>query len=215
MQRVCKQCRSMFIISESEEAFFKEKNLNMPKRCKACREANKLGIPRNDYNPVNPIRTNTRSNYSGNYYSGNYYSGNHNSSKNHSGNNSLFFKMLAVFAVVVIAIIAESQAKPFTLNQPADSGYVVGSNLTFRDEQSRLDHYYKHGEGMGYGSAEEYEAAAAAVVGNAATLHKNQASDGDDAYYLARTNEFVVVSTDGFIRTYFLPSDGIAYYNRQ
>ena len=29
------------------------------------------------------------------------------------------------------------------------------------------------------------------------------------------TNEFVVVSTDGYIRTYFNPSDGIDYFNRQ
>ena len=28
-------------------------------------------------------------------------------------------------------------------------------------------------------------------------------------------DEFVIVSTDGYIRTYFKPEDGIAYYNRQ
>ena len=39
--------------------------------------------------------------------------------------------------------------------------------------------------------------------------------DGDDVYYIQDTNEFVVVSTDGYIRTYFNPDDGIDYYNRQ
>ena len=29
------------------------------------------------------------------------------------------------------------------------------------------------------------------------------------------TNEFVIVSTDGYIRTYFKPSDGIEYFKRQ
>ena len=64
-------------------------------------------------------------------------------------------------------------------------------------------------------SAEEYEAAASAVVNNPESLHKTEAEDGDDVYYLEETNEFVVVSTDGYIRTYFLPDGGKAYFDRQ
>lgn len=37
----------------------------------------------------------------------------------------------------------------------------------------------------------------------------------DDVYYLESTNEFVIVATDGYIRTYFKPDDGKAYYDRQ
>lgn len=36
-----------------------------------------------------------------------------------------------------------------------------------------------------------------------------------DVYYVESTNEFVIVSTDGYIRTYFKPDAGISYYNRQ
>ena len=68
---------------------------------------------------------------------------------------------------------------------------------------------------MGYQTAEEYQYGAIAVVNNPASLHKLEAEDGDDVYYLESTNEFVVVSTDGYIRTYFIPNDGIEYYNRQ
>ena len=32
---------------------------------------------------------------------------------------------------------------------------------------------------------------------------------------LTATNEFVVVSTDGYIRTYFKPDSGLRYYNKQ
>lgn len=46
-------------------------------------------------------------------------------------------------------------------------------------------------------------------------LHKLEAEDGDDVYYLEATNEFVIVSTDGYIRTYFYPSDGKEYFDRQ
>ncbi len=68
---------------------------------------------------------------------------------------------------------------------------------------------------MGFASAKEYEQAAAAVVVNPEALHKTEAEDGDDVYYLESTNEFVIVSTDGYLRTYFNPSGGKAYYDSQ
>ncbi len=68
---------------------------------------------------------------------------------------------------------------------------------------------------MGFDSAKAYEAAANQVIQNPDVLHKLEAEDGDDVYYLEATNEFVVVSTDGYIRTYFNPDSGIDYFNRQ
>ena len=68
---------------------------------------------------------------------------------------------------------------------------------------------------MGFDSAKEYEAAAAAVVNNPDALHKTEKEDGDDVYYVEETNEFVIVSQDGYIRTYFLPSGGKKYYDKQ
>jgi pyocin large subunit-like protein len=97
----------------------------------------------------------------------------------------------------------------------ADSKNTSASNLTFRNENLLNSHYEKHGKDMGFSSAKEYEKAAAAVVANSSALHKKEAEDGDDVYYIESTNEFVIVSTDGYIRTYFNPDAGIAYYNRQ
>ncbi|MBQ9233802.1 MAG: hypothetical protein IJ167_07195, partial [Lachnospiraceae bacterium] len=87
--------------------------------------------------------------------------------------------------------------------------------LKFRNANRLNEHYEKHGIEMGFSSAEEYEAAAKKVVLNKDSLHKLEEEDGDDVYYLEISNEFVVVSPDGYIRTYFNPSDGIDYYNRQ
>lgn len=89
------------------------------------------------------------------------------------------------------------------------------ADLKFRSKKLLNQHYEKHGVEMGFASAEEYEAAAAAVVANPNALHKTEQEDGDDVYYLEETNEFVIVSTDGYIRTYFLPSAGKKYYDRQ
>ncbi len=85
----------------------------------------------------------------------------------------------------------------------------------FRSKKLLNEHYEKHGEEMGFASAQEYEAAASAVVTNPDSLHKTEQEDGDDVYYLEATNEFVIVSKDGYLRTYFLPSAGKKYYDRQ
>jgi pyocin large subunit-like protein len=85
----------------------------------------------------------------------------------------------------------------------------------FRSKKLLNEHYEKHGEEMGFASAQEYEAAASAVVTNPDSLHKTEKEDGDDVYYLEATNEFVIVSKDGYLRTYFLPSAGKKYYDRQ
>lgn len=68
---------------------------------------------------------------------------------------------------------------------------------------------------MGFATKEDYLAAANAVINSPNALHKLEAEDGDDIYYLEATNEFVIVSTDGYIRTYFQPSDGRDYFDRQ
>lgn len=87
--------------------------------------------------------------------------------------------------------------------------------LKFRNSKLLNQHYEKHGKEMGFSSAEEYENAAAAVPLHPDVLHKTEKEDGDDVYYIEATNEFVVVSTDGYIRTYFLPDSGKSYYDRQ
>lgn len=85
--------------------------------------------------------------------------------------------------------------------------------LTFRSEEKLQSHYEKHGVQMGFSSAEDYLAAANAVVSNPEALHKLESEDGDDVYYLESTGEFVVVSQKGYIRTYYLADKD--YYDRQ
>ncbi len=86
---------------------------------------------------------------------------------------------------------------------------------SFRNQRLLDQHYEKHGIEMGFATIEEYVAAANAVINHPDVLHKQEAEDNDDVYFLEATNEFVVVSTDGYIRTYFIASGGIDYYNRQ
>lgn len=142
------------------------------------------------------------------------------------------YRMCAVLAVVLIVmntagcgvellddadktIVNEIQTQYHTDSQTGTKAADVSVQLTFRTARLLEEHYQKHGRDMGFANAEEYQSAAAAVVKNPSALHKTEAEDGDDVYYIESTNEFVVVSTDGYIRTYFKPDSGIRYYNRQ
>ena len=108
--------------------------------------------------------------------------------------------------------VTESLTEEVT-ESPAD--YDDETAYVFRNSKLLNDHYKKHGEEMGFASAEEYEEAASAVVNSPDALHKKEKDDNDDVYYIEETNEFVVVSSDGYLRTYFLPDKGKAYYDRQ
>ena len=85
----------------------------------------------------------------------------------------------------------------------------------FQNENLLESHYEKHGIEMGFSSSEEYESSASDVVNDPESLHKTEKEDGDDVYYKEDTNEFVVVSTDGYVRTYFNPDAGKKYFDRQ
>lgn len=89
-----------------------------------------------------------------------------------------------------------------------------GVTYNFRSEKYLTDHFEKHKDEFDYNNAQEYLEGANRVINDPNALHKLEAEDGDDVYYLEATNELVIVSTDGYIRTYFKPSDGIKYFNR-
>lgn len=92
---------------------------------------------------------------------------------------------------------------------------TAGTQYVFRSEKLLQEHYEKHGIEMGFASASEYQKAASSVAADPSALHKLEAEDGDDVYYLEESNDFVIVSTDGYIRTYFRPDRGRAYFDRQ
>lgn len=95
----------------------------------------------------------------------------------------------------------------------ADTAAIAESHLTFRNNRALEQHFEKHGDEVGCSTEEDYLAAANAVIANPAALHKLEAEDGDDVYFLEDTGEFVVVSPQGYIRTYFITDRD--YYNRQ
>lgn len=200
MKRTCKQCGKEFVLSQSEIDFYKSKNLSIPKRCKECREANKQA----------------RGNISSSNTKSTSYTNNQ-SSNNTNQSSSALTKLLTVAGIILLAVFGAWSHFSGGNDNNVNSAYSssLSSGVSFRNADLLNEHYQKHGVEMGFSSATDYENAARNVVNNSQSLHKNEAEDGDDVYYLESTNEFVIVSTDGYIRTYFKPNDGIDYYNRQ
>ena len=112
------------------------------------------------------------------------------------------------------AVDTKTDSEAAAADDTADSE-EAGEAYTFRTPELRLSHFTKHGIDMGFTTQEAYEEAASRVVNNPNALHKTEAEDGDDVYYIEDTNEFVVLSTDGYIRTYFNPDNGKAYFDKQ
>ncbi len=180
----CKQCGKVFELSEEEIKFYKDKNLELPKRCRECRARNK-------------IETTSK-----------------------GGVTKYIATAILAAGVAFGSFMWNGMQQTPVENSVSVEDYVPADitteeALSFRSEKLLEEHYEKHGVEMGFSSAKEYEEAARDVVENSASLHKIEKEDNDDVYYLESTNEFVIVSTDGYIRTYFSPEDGIAYFNRQ
>lgn len=97
--------------------------------------------------------------------------------------------------------------------EPPEESHVARKDYRFRNKVLLESHYDKHGKEMGFKNAKEYEAAASAVINNPASLYKTEKEDGDHVFFLEETGEFVVLSVDGYIRTYYYASR--KYFDRQ
>lgn len=231
MKRVCKQCGKEFEMTQHEIQFYKKKKLSLPKRCKECREKNKE-VKQSNKNGENErniaserkekfknargnqersaaekARAVTETSTSGNVSTG---------TAKKKSKKSMTGLITALFLIICSAVAGLNPFSDASSDEPAGSSQaVVAEELEFRSEKLLDEHFEKHGIEMGFETAEAYEDAAAAVVTDEDVLHKTEEEDGDDVYYLEDTNEFVVVSTDGYIRTYFEPEDGLEYFERQ
>ena len=111
--------------------------------------------------------------------------------------------------------------KAVTTTEPTTADNNNGSYVEYKFRNSKYlnQHFEKHGSefdgDFNYRTAAQYEKGASDVINNPDALFKYEAEDGDEVYYLEETNEFVILSTDGYIRTYFRPNGGKSYFDRQ
>lgn len=235
----CRQCGKEFTLTDGEIDFFKSKGLELPSRCADCRKKNKAArntpAPDVKKRPIVAVVVVLLILVALGF---GYYISQINGAK--LSNNALpdiseeiyttvhttVSKMNETSAVTVedtVVEVTEASASAETTAGVTETSTFAEVTETespapqyrFRNSELLEEHYQKHGIEMGFASAEEYEKAAAAVITAPGVLHKYEKEDNDDVYYLESTNEFVIVSTDGFIRTYFKPNSGKDYFDRQ
>ena len=216
IKRICKQCGKEFTLNDSEIKFYKEKNLDLPKRCSECRKENKNN--KDDLN--NTYNKNLKSNNSNidNNSKDIYNSLKNNENKNNK--NKTINPAATILPNVVLFLII---SKFFNIdldwntifNNQQSTQQQNTKSLEFRNDKIWEEHFLKHGNEFGYSTKEEYLKGANEVINSQYSLHKLEAEDNDEIYYDEDKNEIVFVSSDGYIRTYFKPSEGINYYNRQ
>ena len=98
-----------------------------------------------------------------------------------------------------------------------NNGNEAAVHAGFRSQKLLDDHFKKHAGEFGNITQSQYLAAAQNLLNSKPggdILSKTRAN-GDVILYNKATNEFGVKTVDGTIRTYFKPSDGINYFNRQ
>lgn len=110
-----------------------------------------------------------------------------------------------------------TSAKVTTTAKPTEA--PAAQEYHFRRKSDLTSHFDKHGKefrgDFNYKTAADYEKGASDVINNPDALYKTEKEDGDHVYYIEETNEFVVLSRDGYIRTYFRPTRGIDYFHDQ
>ena len=238
----CRQCGKEFTLTDGEIDFFKSKGLELPNRCAECRKKNKAA--RNAHasdSKKRPISVGIVVLLILALAFG-YGISQINSAK--LSNNDVTYigetistavtEAEATAEVTETSTVTETETtaevtetstvtETETTSETTETSTIAESAETeipakqycFRNSELLNEHYKSHGIDMGFASAEEYEKAAAAVIDAPSVLHKYEKEDNDDVYYLESTNEIVIVSTDGFIRTYFKPDRGKDYFDEQ
>lgn len=219
----CRQCGKEFTLTDGEIDFFKSKGLELPSRCADCRKKNKAArnAPASDgkKRPIVAVVAALLILFAlgfGYYISqinGAKLSNNDISEEIYTTVHTTVSKITEAPAVAEVETTAEV-TETSTSAEVTETESPV-KQYRFRNSDMLDSHYEKHGVEMGFTSAEEYEKAAAAVITAPGVLHKFEKEDNDDVYYLESTNEFVIVSTDGYIRTYFKPNSGKDYFDKQ
>lgn len=204
----CVQCGNEFTLSDGEVNFYIGKGLNLPKRCKQCRNKNKSKT-------VSAHNASSLGNkHSDNYRS--YYINKINYKFCLYVISAAFIISLVaadlisdmfILCAVLIPVIAVS-AIILIVHRTSNKIYIEEFDTsiykyTFYDTASMVKHYVKHGNEVDCESMEQYLFKANYMLSRTDNLSRIQ-KDGDMAYFNKNTCEFAVIARAGYVRTYFI-----------
>jgi pyocin large subunit-like protein len=112
---------------------------------------------------------------------------------------------------------AELQKGKAALEGSAAPSHAKRPDIGFASRQKLVDHYKKHGREFGAVTMEQYLRIAQELRDRPAggAILESVRPDGVVSRYDRETGDFLAFNRDGIIRTYFRPTDGEKYYQRQ
>ncbi len=122
-------------------------------------------------------------------------------------------KIRFIVLTIVFAIMTGVYISDYLNKYQSESAHISQQEFSFKNKDSLDSHFKKHGIEMGFKNANEYLKRANEVI-KGKNIHTKQ-EDNDIAYFNTETGEFVVLSPQGIIRTFFIPDDGIKYFKAQ
>jgi hypothetical protein len=131
--------------------------------------------------------------------------------------------LAAVLVAITLLVLFSAGSKEFSAPQHNTGEQTTRSENTitaqtsvfyrFRTAKHLADHFAKHGNEFNYADENEYLYHANLVISNTSDM-KSKQPDGDTQYLNSKTCEYVALSYDNYIRTYFRPRNCVRYFNR-
>jgi pyocin large subunit-like protein len=111
----------------------------------------------------------------------------------------------------------QAQKTKDAVQSNAVSSHIKRPDIGFASRQKLIDHYRKHGREFGTITMEQYLSGAQELRDRPSGGEILEASrpDGSVTRFDRASGDFIAFVRDGVIRTYFKPTDGERYYQRQ
>lgn len=133
--------------------------------------------------------------------------------------NTLAAALVVFFLLVLFRAGSKELSDPqYNTGEQITRSESTGTDQTsvfyrFRTKKHLTDHFAKHGNEFNYADENEYLYHANLVISNTSDM-KSKQPDGDTQYLNSKTCEYVTLSYDNYIRTYFRPRNCVRYFNR-
>lgn len=207
MIRTCVNCKKKFELTDSEIDFFKSHGLELPKRCKACRDKNRQIKERKKaeqkkrlvitlillFIEIAALITAVV------FFKKELY--------------PAFYITSAVCIAVFVIYLLVTKSKKAAVSDVELYSVMNHFQYRFANADDFREHFIKHGAETGCRTPKEYLKRANRVIRSPHSLKKREKEDGDIVYFDRASGEIVFCTVKGFIRTYYISDN--AYFNRQ
>lgn len=193
MKKICVQCGDEFEITADEMKYYSGKGLDLPERCRHCRNRNsgrfvvKHKIKRPAFNLLGLIFLILAIAAGAAVFTGYTYSANIN-----------YYICLAAVLSFVGSICCFKNSVKIITNDYSFEQY----KYNFYNAQNLLEHFEKHGEEVGCASLKDYVCAANSVISSRRAMRRTL-ENGDKIFFDKVNGNFVVLAGAGYIRSFY------------